>query len=407
MKSLTRAYFAGAAAIGVATAAAAACLTPLFAPAAAAGATTFNPMSVTFVSLRTGWALGSYPCSGAGSCLELLGTANSGASWSAKSLPSGLLADADRKVNGRALLRYASSPALNVRFANLLDGWIYGNLPGTGGVPEAVLWSTHNGGASWSQLHPFAGSTVGFPLFDLEAMGTTVYMMGVGANLRVVVESSPVGTDSWHTDATPRLSLPAGGAEPSGSFVFQGGRGWLVEGNDRGVTGSAILQGNGQWVAWTPPCMSVGDSFTVPAAANASDLVAVCVMGGFAFPLSKSAPPGATLGSTWLYLSSNGGGSFHAGPELSKSYSGAQYGGVLASPSPGVVIAGRSGATAELVASFDNGHDWADVATGQFFYLGFTSPSQGVGLVTPSYAATRTSMVMTFDGGHHWSTVSF
>jgi hypothetical protein len=45
------------------------------------------------------------------------------------------------------------------------------------------------------------------------------------------------------------------------------------------------------------------------------------------------------------------------------------------------------------------------VYRGQLFYLGFTSPAQGVGIVQSSKATT--TMVMTFDGGHHWGPVTF
>ena len=69
-------------------------------------------------------------------------------------------------------------------------------------------------------------------------------------------------------DETPDLFLPAGGGELVGSFVLQGGSGWLVEGNDRGITGSAELQGMDRWTNWAPPCQSVGNSLTVPAASH-------------------------------------------------------------------------------------------------------------------------------------------
>lgn len=129
-------------------------------------------------------------------------------------------------------------------------------------------------------------------------------------------------------------------------------------------------------------------------------------MGGFASPLSSSAPPGAKLGSTWLYFSSNGGQSFQAGPELGE-LGGPFFGQVLGSPAPNAIITSRSSGTSnQLVASFNGGHDWDVVFRGNLFYLGFTSPDQGVGLVQSS-SGGRTSMIMTFDSGHHWSRVNF
>ena len=128
-------------------------------------------------------------------------------------------------------------------------------------------------------------------------------------------------------------------------------------------------------------------------------------MGGFASPLSISVPPGAKLGSTWLYSSSNGGQSFHANGQLGV-LGGPFFGGVLGSPVPNAVVTSRStGTTNQLVASLNGGRNWSVVFRGNLFYLGFTSPAQGVGLVqSPS---NSTSMIMTFDSGHHWSRVNF
>ncbi len=69
-------------------------------------------------------------------------------------------------------------------------------------------------------------------------------------------------------------------------------------------------------------------------------------------------------------------------------------------PGPGVILIGHGVANGQdLIASFDAGVHW-----GQLF-LGFTSPSQGVGIVQSSSSANM--MIMTFDGGHHWAPVKF
>lgn len=370
----------------------------------------FEPVSVTFASLDEGWSLGTASYTNDGACLTLLQTKNQGHSWTAIGLPATLLATADRKVNGLTAgsVEFAG---LSVRFANSKDGWIYGTLSipsPQAGVPgdvfEPILWSTHDGGSTWTQ-QPLGWIGGQGMLFDLEPVAGSVYAMAANKGQGVTVESSAVGVDSWHVDSTPSLGSPAGGGLQTGSFVFNGTAGWLVEGNDRGTTGSARLSGSGRWKAWTPPCMSVGDSFAVPAASTPNDLVAVCTMGGFALPLSKSAPPGATLGSNWLYLSNNAGGSFTAGSEL-RPIRGYYDSSVLASPVPGVILLNRdAGSGQDLIASFDGGVHWSVVYQGQLFYLGFTSATQGVGIVRSAKGAT--SMVMTFDGGRSWSTVAF
>lgn len=244
-------------------------------------------------------------------------------------------------------------------------------------------------------------------LYDLEAADGTAYLLLANAQAQANVYRTPVAHDDWTRASTPFLPGPAGGAEPSGAIVLAGSTGWLVEGNDRGTDGSARLVG-GHWVAWTPPCAAVGHSFAIPAASSPSELVAMCVMGGFAYPLSPAAPRGAKLGSTWLYLSTDGGQTFHAGPQVAAAGAGnAGWGGPLASPTPATIVtSGRTPAGRnDLVATFDGGVHWTAESPGAPLYVGFTSPTQGVAIVqAPSNAL---SLLMTFDGGHSWSTVSF
>jgi hypothetical protein len=378
----------------------------------AAAAVVFDPYSVTFVSLHTGWVLGTAPCPSVGHCLALRQTTNGGRSWLARPLPAALVAAADHRIGAiPADLAQGPGSGLNVRFANASDGWIYGGLAvatkssaGSGTQILPVLWSTHDGGRVWKQ-QPLAGLGEQDAILDLEASRSTAYLLeSTNTFGKLAVKSSPVSSDSWRVANLATLGGPAGGSEQTGSFVLAGSRGWLVEGNDRGTTGSAQLE-DGRWVNWTPPCFAVGHSFSIPAASSPSDLVASCVIGGFAYPLSTSAPPGATLGSIWLYFSTNGGASFTAGPEIAASLG---FLGVLASPTNGVVLADAMGAGGhdELLASFDGGLQWSVVYTGDIAYLGFTSPTQGVGIVRAFQSATST-MIMSFDGGHSWAPVSF
>ena len=371
---------------------------------------TFDPLSVTFVSLGTGWVLGTAPCATGHRCLALRETTDAGGTWTSKHLSSALLTAADRVVNGRLAAQYFGQ--LNVRFANTQDGWIYGSLPGPtppGGVdfiePVQYLWSTHDGGRVWRR-QSFAWLGKYGSLFDLEAANGTVYVMGDNKTYHVTVESSPIGEDSWHVSNAAPMGLPAGGAQPSGSIVLNGSSGWLVVGNDRETSGAARLSSDGTWVPWTPPCTTVGNSFATPAASSSATLVAVCTMGGFAQGLSPQAPPGAKLGSSWLYVSHDGGNTFEAGPEL--LWLGNAYYGVVASAAPDTVLAGRPAGKGALMASFDAGAHWREVYPGEPSYLGFTSASQGVGLVPSLYGSYGTNtMIMTFDGGHHWAKVTF
>ena len=329
-------------------------------------------------------------------------TTDAGSSWSTRPLPTALMAVADSKANGYGALAQlgAWGSPLKVRFANPLDGWAYGGFPNDG----PFLWATQDGGVTWhDQQLPDMSSAL--PVLDLEAAGATAYLVTVNADLELTVESSPVSQDLWGTDQAPVVGIAAGGSQEDASIVLQGGEGWLVEGNDRGVAG-AELQSGGQWRSWAPLCYDVGVSDSVPAAASATYVVAARQIGGWLdHPLPKSAPRRAKFGSCWLYFSGNSGNSFQAGPELGRGY---DCTGLVASPSPGVIFIDRAGdVTTQLMASFDGGHHWDAVYPGTPFYLGFTSAGQGVGLVWPTGGSPATAMIMTFDGGHRWERVKF
>ncbi len=366
----------------------------------------FNPLSVSFVSGLLGWSLGWVPCGTSGACVALRRTLNGGRTWSVEPVPASLAVLVDRRRYGRPLLLVAGPQSwLNIRFANSEDGWIFGGLPNGG----PLLWSTHNGGFTW-QRQPARGLSPDNPIIDVEASRSTVYLMAINEAERVVVESSPIDKDDWHLDQTTLLPLPAGGGEPSGSFVFRGGHGWLVEGNDRGVTGSAELEGSTRWVAWESPCRSVGNSYAVPAASNASDLAVICVMGGFASPLSPSAPPGASLGSSWLYFSNNVGASFYHGPELIPIHD--SFGPVLAYPEPGTIVMQRAGPGGNaLIVSFNFGKSWQvawHVALPRYFSnLVFVTATDGFALVVSGPSAAGSILISTRDGGRRWTEVNF
>ncbi|HEV7959163.1 MAG TPA: hypothetical protein VGP11_06845, partial [Acidimicrobiales bacterium] len=301
----------------------------------------FDPVSVSFATPQLGWALGTLACAHHHRCLSLLETVNAGTSWFEVQLPLKLVKVIDSHDDDLS--------GLHVDLANEKDGWIFGDEPATihqrgqtyAGF-KSVLWATHSGGSTWAPTLHGASIFTDDTIYDVAATSTTVYVLaprGDGA----VVESSPVGENAWRRDSEVALNGPAGGAEPSGTMVLEGSKGWLIYGNDRGTDGSAQLSKRGTWVAWRAPCASVGDGYAVPAAASVKDLIAVCGMGGFAYPMPKTAPPGAMLGSSWLYLSTNGGATFAADTEIKpvkENSSFGEFGGVLAAPRPGVIILG-------------------------------------------------------------------
>jgi hypothetical protein len=377
----------------------------------------FSPLSVDFTTVTTGWALGTTPCHNDSVCLSLSKTTDAGRTWTVSPLPQSLLHLADRKIDGTPAIQNDSpfdsgQLSMNVRFANANDGWIYGSLdipPKVSDEPtgafEPILWSTHDGGRVWkSQSQPwiyYEGTVL-----DLESNSNTVYYMALNKSFKVTVESSPVSQDRWHVSDSKGLYTPAGGGFLSGAIVFSGDRGWLVEGNDRGVSGSAQLSKNGKWVQWTPPCYSVGNSLAVPAAATSNHLFAECRMGGYASPLSNTVPRGATLGSTWLYKSVNAGRTFTAVTELGPQ---SQYfGPEIAASSSGTILITESSSTPQsqnLLGSFDAGRHWSVVYSGYMVFMHFIDSNEGDALVERSHGPNR--LIMTFDGGHNWLPIPF
>jgi hypothetical protein len=364
--------------------------------------TGFDPLSVSFPAPKTGWALGTARCSTAGRCLTLRRTTNGGKSWSTRKLPVALTAMADRKVGGDDAFLYPGG-GLNVHFSDLRNGWIYGDIAvkgSNGPIGQPILWSTHNGGRAWHQ-QILSWFNTGNEILDLESSNGHVHLITFIDRPGVGVASSPVSHDHWRISSNVKLGLPAGGSELMGSITLSGPAGWLIEGNDRGTTGAAQLKKT-RWVAWTPPCAFLGGSYAPPAASTPKNLVAACVMGGFASPLPKNAPKGAKVGSTWLYFSTDGGRHFRHGPELGPN--GVFFGDVIASPHPGVVLITRlKGRSQTLRASFDGGKHWRTVVRGNVVSLAFTNATQGVGIVERGKLPNR--LIMTTDGGKHFRVV--
>lgn len=202
----------------------------------------FDPVSVTFVSASTGWALGRSTCP-AGTCLALRETGDGGRLWGNVALPKRLLAEAE--VKGPQPV----GSLLGVRFADAEDGWIYGFVPSGQRVIglKTAIWSTHDGGASW---HPVA--IAGFDpalggVLDLEAGGGRAYALLYrltafgGYEGPLVLESTPLGEDDW-APRPPRSGCPAaGGTSPERSSSKAPPAGWWK------ATTGALPAAPGSW----------------------------------------------------------------------------------------------------------------------------------------------------------------
>ena len=341
--------------------------------------TGFQALSITFVSPRTGWALGSVPCA-AGDCVSVARTSDGGKQWGAVGAPAATLSTAD----------LALSQAVNIRFGDGYNGWIV--IGGPGGT-SSQLWSSHDGGNTWNSVPNPGGSNAS--IFDVESSYDMAYLVantpGTGVDR---IYSTPVEADTW---APSTVTIPAGGGpEPSAQVVLFGPNGWITAVN-RIVTGGARLGPTG-WTGWTAPCLKANGVAQV-AAASASDLVATCQEGNFGTP-----EPGTAAGTEWLYTSSDGGTSFtpvgsipvQSPPSLA-----------VAAGRPETIVAANGN---KLVATFDGGKSWTTVAGSaggsMFTFVGFTNATQGVA-IEQTLGSTTAAALMTYDGGKTWTTVSF
>jgi len=354
----------------------------------------FAPDAVTFVSPSEGWVAGTIRC-GAATCLALARTYDGGRTWQAAAAP-GLGTDAVATGDG-------AGPAISVRFANAMDGWIYAQSSSSSTRFE--LWSTHDGGITWNAVQ-LALLSSGSQIVGMEAGGGHVYVALLpGANSTTVqIESSLVHTDSW-SDTDTGVQIGAGPV-PSVDLVLQNGSGWLIE-DDRTVVGGARLTPAGGWTAWTAPCAKA-NGVAVLAASSSTAMVAVCNEG--VWGPADNLPAGTTVPSDWVFTSADGGTGFQAVGALPSNLSLQS----VATPAPATVVVGGSpnvpsgGPIGVLSATFDGGQTWQTVyqAAGIVSWsdLGFTTVTQGVAIGSTS---SGSQLLMTRDGGRSWVPVSW
>jgi photosystem II stability/assembly factor-like uncharacterized protein len=157
----------------------------------------FSPESFTAISEFTWWVLGIAPCDGH-SCTAIAHTIDGGPSFTRIPAPP-------------------TTQVTNVRFGSLDNGYAFGQQ----------LWSTHDGGKSWTRLQ--LGSTVD----DLQIAAGRVYAI-VSNHGHTQLMSSPLAKDLW----TPIGGLGSGylsGLWAQGTSIFiESGTQLLVSDNSGG-----------------------------------------------------------------------------------------------------------------------------------------------------------------------------
>ncbi len=328
----------------------------------------FEPRSVTFVSASDGWVLGSATCAGQ-PCAAIVRTTDGGRTWESIPAPKATINNTSVGPSGGVT---------DVRFADPLDGWVFG--------PD--LWATHDGGSTWHKV-TLPGATASAGVWTLETAGGAVHAAFEGAG-GIGIATSPTGADDW--TVSPTTVGFGAGPVPSAQLILHGTSGWLVE-VDRTVVGGARLL-TGTWAPWQPPCLDANGPAAL-AAANSTDIVAVCDVGVWSTPTGVH-----------LFTSVDGGRSFTEAASKVPVFDIQ----AVSEPAPSsIFVAGSlSGVGSAIVASSDGGRTWAAVHVvngGRFSYLGFTTADQGVAITSPGSGPAQ--LLMTRDGGHTWAPVTF
>jgi hypothetical protein len=157
----------------------------------------FRPTGVSFIDESEGWVIGG----GCGSdrCARFLHTRDGGRRWE----PVGALAP-EGTSSGEA------DEVKDVRFADARNGWAF----------DRGLWSTHDGGATWTTLH------IGSPVLALETTGGRAYALVASCRNDRSDCSGPVrlyevavGGDDWRPVFDVDVGSPP---SPNGRLVVSG-----------------------------------------------------------------------------------------------------------------------------------------------------------------------------------------
>jgi len=338
-------------------------------------------LSASFISARTGWALGVVRCRSRRSCpVELRKTTDHGRTWSAVPAPPAGF--------GYSSTGLAAGSVGAVWFADGRDGWAFG----------PALWATHDGGRTWSRI-----GTGGLAVLDLAAGGGHVIAAfgrcpaSAYGCTSFRVYSSPVTADHWR---------PVPGTAGSGriaALTVASGTGYVAALTapagphpPRMLLLSGPADGSGSWQPLAPPCPSWLRFSAAVAATPHQALVAGC-----------GSEPGAGSQLKRAYYSPDGGRTWR---RLADPSASGYVGGAAITPAGTMVL---SGGRMDLYLSWDGGRTWHTSASlnqaGGLAGAGFTltgamtTNTQGFAV---QGGVSRRQMWLTGDGGHTWHAVT-
>lgn len=342
----------------------------------------FEPASATFVSSTTGFVIGIDSTCAANSCVAVARTTDEGAHWVALSSPPAAYV-------GRTGTSTGPPAVSKVRFADELDGWVYG----------PALFATHDGGATW-QAEDLGGSVI-----SLETSGGYVdallspcttaeqcsgplhlYQAPVAGGSFSSVLTGPSTQSNAVTSSPLSLHAPVGFADMSGTS----GPG------QASIYATGNLANPSRWLAFPDPCAaSTGSQLTSFVAPDTTKLFTLCAGQGAAGSVTKAVVE-TQDGTSKL----KGAPPAEGDPEE------------IAATADGVVVVTEASGASVIYRSSDSGSTWTAVRTIDdggigFSDLGLTTSTQGIvihGWPGPP-ANFASQLLITHDAGESWQVV--
>ena len=331
----------------------------------AVGLSGFQPEAFTAVSESTFWVLGTNGCAASGCVSEVMHTVNGGKSFHRIPAPPTDFLAGNLSTPGPPLVS-------DIRFADLSNGWVFGN----------TLWATHTGGAAWHQI-TFGGSLLGVDQLEPGANGYVYGVFEICTNPTAatgcvyrLMRSRATG-DSWTLISPPGMPIgrPVIGVHGNTLWVmyFQGSTSVEWISHDDGAL----------WVRGSMPCEpDLGGSFDP---VTTSVIWAFCATGNAGGPsVSRNG------GLTWSSAGGLGGLFTNGAMVAALSTQHAFVGG----GGDGLSVTANSGRTYQSIPELD-GALWA----------GFTDSEVGY-VITQNQATQATALWRTADAGASWSPIS-
>ncbi len=340
----------------------------------------FVAKDLTFVSTRTGWLLGTAPCT-VKPCTSIVRTTDSGRTWVGVPAPKAdLEPTSESSCTGKPCVR-------GLRFANPNVGYAYGST---------ALYLTTNGGATWSTQ---PGQADAIEVSNGTALRISHDTEGCPPGCTYQVSTAAVGTTAWHPVDLPGRPLIGNGVQllRTGHYAYA-----QIYQNPAGGAGNAqatllTSTDDGQhWTVRADPCGGTGDQeadSTQMAVADDGSLTVLCRLrvGGTTSFVVTSSDGGATFGA------------HHPAP------AGGIADAVGAADASTPLMAVATGGTTKLYRGTSAGASWTVVATvpagaptdGSLAMIGFENARTG------RFAPGTSTFLSTADAGRTWVTYMF